>query len=203
MISGAVQSVPWVLFWDCCLSGLFFGYGVTSTFAPTAKNESTIVTADVIPTLLFELPNVTFGMNCIEHLPEGSIHYGLSKPSSLCLDTLSTLAVAGSSRMLYKRPYLLQQRTARSTEKRRRSIGVIRPPVFHPLEKDFLRRCVKCGKMHDALSDQRNRACFAGGGSRGFMDDISNQTGLATASTTARSAVMYAELKGSQSDHGL
>jgi hypothetical protein len=58
--SGAVRSVPWVLFSDCCLSGLFLGFGVMSTFAPTAKNASATVTADVIPTLLFELPNVTF-----------------------------------------------------------------------------------------------------------------------------------------------
>jgi hypothetical protein len=58
--SGAVLSVPWALFLDFFLSGLFLGYGATSNFAPTARNASATVTADVTHTRPFGLANVIF-----------------------------------------------------------------------------------------------------------------------------------------------
>jgi MauM/NapG family ferredoxin protein len=83
-------------------------------------------------------------MNCVEDCPEGALHYGLASPSSsvqMPLDVnrrrLIESALAGA--LIFP---VLRSTISSGTSPHYR---VIRPPGSLA-EKDFLRRCIKCGQ---------------------------------------------------------
>jgi ferredoxin len=83
-------------------------------------------------------------MNCIEDCPENAIHFGLAgplssvqKPLDVSRRRLIETALAGA--VLY--PVMRSSIASGTTPEYR----VIRPPGSLP-EKDFLRRCIKCGE---------------------------------------------------------
>ena len=83
-------------------------------------------------------------MNCIEDCPEKAIHYGLAKPSSSTQKPLDVnrrrlieTALAGVILFPVMRSTISSATSPRSS--------VVRPPGSIA-EKDFLRRCIKCGE---------------------------------------------------------
>lgn len=109
-------------------------------------------------------------MNCIEDCPEDAIHFGLPKPSSSMQKPLDVsrrrlIETALAGVVLF--PIMRSTFASGSSPQYK----VIRPPGSIP-EKDFLRRCIKCGECMKVCPTNVIQPALIEGGFEGIWSPI-------------------------------
>ncbi|RME67574.1 MAG: 4Fe-4S binding protein, partial [Nitrospirae bacterium] len=83
-------------------------------------------------------------MNCLEDCPEGAIHYGIEKPSSVPQGSVDLSKRRLVETVVFSAFLVPLWKSSASAEKKP-SARLIRPPGALP-EEDFVRKCIKCGQ---------------------------------------------------------